>query len=113
MDTCFSGAFADGSTTLTRHATTPLALYALKSIGCTVLASSATDELSWEIDGLGNFTRYLDLGLGNDKAQADTNRDHQVTAQELYNYAAPRTTAAEPTQHPTLQVGDNPVLIRY
>lgn len=121
LDTCYSGAFFDGSdsnvsqalTAGTRSFAGPATFRALSKSGCTVMASSASTELTWESGGSGVFTHFLTEGLSLYKRNVDTDQDHQITVRELFDYAAPKTTQFIATQHPTLQVGQNPVLARY
>lgn len=64
--------------------------------------SSKADEYSWETGAMDNsfFYHYLLEGL---KGEADKNKDKKVTARELFNYVAPRTTIiSDNKQHPVM-----------
>ena len=116
LDSCYAGGFMDSVRALGSNvrSVAPLQLpRALKGVGCTVLSASASDGLAYESNAQGIFTKYLASGLGVGKATADANHDHQVSAQEVFDYAASRTTADVPMQHPQCQAGENPVLLRY
>ncbi len=86
VDACHSGIFPRDMT------------HGVISSACTV------DELASETSALqhGVFSYYLIEGLTNNTAGGS---DGIVTAEELHNYAAPRTTSYMPSQHP--QVRDN------
>ena len=66
------------------------------------LFASADGEIAWEFPVLGHglFTYHVLEGLGNPSADADENG--WFSAEEVFGYAAPRTTALEPAQHPQL-----------
>lgn len=116
LDSCYAGSFFDGSISVrgARARVAPLrTMRALQQTGCTVLSSSLDVELSWELNGEGVFTRYLVQGLDTGKTAADVNKDRRITAQELFDYAAPRATNEISLQHPAIQVGTNPVLLRF
>jgi hypothetical protein len=108
IDSCGAGAFFDGMAS-TRTAQTR----ALRASGCTVIAASAPNESSWETADTGVFTYYLNAALTTQRSAADLNRDRNLTAAEAFDYAARGATAAKPEQHPTLQAGSNPVLLRW
>ena len=63
--------------------------------GYTVLAAGHGSETVWETGRLGAavFTYYLlkGLGLGQGIGLADTDADQQISAEEAFRYAAPRT----------------------
>lgn len=117
LDSCFAGAFFDGKGVPASQQFAPytraVTLKALGTLGCTVIASSSSYETSIAYADMSLFTRVLVESLTTGKTTADVNVDRQVTAQEAYDYTAPRTAAAWLTQHPQLQVGENPVLVRY
>jgi hypothetical protein len=117
LDSCFAGSFFDGTPSTKRLFAYALPLTAtpraLQAVGCTVLSASAYNEYSWEINGQGVFTKYLVSGLSSSKTKADTDKDRVITAQELFDYASVQTSNEAPTQHPQIQVGINPTLLRY
>ncbi len=123
IDTCFSGAFIDGtdSKVVTRTPRADPSFRSLSRIGCTVMTASARDQYSWEsMDGVGIvrgfFSRHLTNGLGADKTLVDVNRDRVITARELFDYASTRTIADSQgyvLQSPQFQEGGNPAIARY
>lgn len=85
LDACHSGVFPD---------------YMWRGV---ISASCKANEVSYcgGPDGHSVFTAYLCRGLKNSAADPDG----IVSAEELHNYAAPKTTAYKPSMHP--QLGDN------
>ena len=67
-----------------------------------VLASSAEGETSADPPSLGNslFTYFVLRGM---QASADVNADGWISAEESYAYAADKTTAYNPDQHPQIE----------
>ena len=92
LDTCYSGAFADGVETLYDD---PVSTKAFRKPGYTVLASSRSYEESWYFKTypeLSIFTNYLADAL--ETGRGDLNGDRLITARELYNYVGSRTQQA-------------------
>lgn len=77
VDSCLSGSSRKTSSGKRKHNST--------DPNVVMFMSSRADEKSLEAPSTGNsiFTRYLLSGL---KGSADTNRDHKVTARELFDY---------------------------
>jgi hypothetical protein len=90
LDTCYAGAFAS-----------------LGTSGRLVLMSSGGDEDSNESIYLehGIFTDCVLQALENFNL-ADTNRDYQLSGEEVMAYSRTRMTQYAPTQHPVLADGD-------
>src|SRR4030042_5941461 len=65
---------------------------ALSADGRVVLTSSAEDESSWGDSSGAYFTFYLTDGF-DDPETVDTNHDGEVSAEELFEYARPKTTS--------------------
>jgi len=76
LDSCFAGSFSRE----------------LSQDGRVVLMACQPDELSWEPDELehGMFTHYALEAFRNFDV-ADTNRDYELSAEEIFSYAEPRT----------------------
>ena len=76
LDSCFAGSFSRE----------------LSQDGRVVLMACQPDELSWEPDDLehGMFTHYVLEAFRNFDV-ADTNRDYELSAEEIFSYAEPRT----------------------
>ncbi len=99
IDTCHSAGLSGGKLVLTRGLENNLVnLYAaqlFKERGTAVLTSSDINEISHESEqwggGHGIFTMALLEGLRGD---ADLNRDHLVTAGELFRYVHDRVSVA-------------------
>lgn len=98
LDVCYAGSFRNK----------------LSQEGRVLLMSCQPDESSWESRELkhGVFTHYVLEALSNFDA-ADTNRDYELSAEEVFHYAKPRTVAeviapyanvpvVEDKQHPML-----------
>lgn len=127
FDSCNSGAFINGIVTrgVRPRSSAPVQMRALKIAGYSVLTASKENESSWESGGHGLFTLYLAEGLDStNRNLTDTNHDSTITVQELYDYAAPKTTEAaaqitdpytgQPAQqHPQIWLGSNPPVLRY
>jgi hypothetical protein len=89
IDTCMSGSFvreAAGS-------------------GWVVMSACAANEEAQEDHGLrhGVFAYYI-LEAFREFETADANGDYELSIEEIFNYAQPRTTEYEPSQHP--EMGD-------
>jgi uncharacterized repeat protein (TIGR02543 family) len=114
LDTCFSGGFIRGVrsiTTFPKAAEGDGFIRDVSQAGRAILAASAEDESSWEDPALqhGVFSYYILQGLRY-LEDVDANADHQVAAEELFGYAAPRTVDftveyKTETQHPGLYDG--------
>jgi hypothetical protein len=124
LDTCYSGSFIDGLESRASAKRSPAAGATLRSLsktGCTVLAASAREQYSWEGSDYvgvvrGYFSKNLMIGLSSERNIADIDRDRQITARELFDYAYPRTVADTQNyqvQEPQFQEGANPVIARY
>lgn len=78
--------------------------------GGVVVTAADDDESSWGSGALENgvFTEYVLEALDGERETADTNDDGDVSAEEVYDYAAPRATqycidhGMEPPQHAQL-----------
>ena len=116
LDSCFSGGFdkgldmPDGNTVKNLSGTKQVNLIDdfsrdLNGPGYVVLTACDEDELSYESGTIRNgyFTYYVVEGLW---GPADINADDIISAEETFSYAAPRTTNAEPLQHPQLYDDD-------
>jgi len=78
LDTCFAGLFEPS----------------LGDDGRVVLMSSRSNELSWEIEMLENnvFSYYILEAINNFDA-ADANSDYELSAEEVFKYAEPKTVS--------------------
>lgn len=91
LDTCHAGRFENK----------------LSDDGRVILMSSRSNEVSWETSLLENsvFSYYL-LEALSEFGLADINLNYELSAEELFQYAEPETTAEtidfEETQHPVL-----------
>lgn len=89
----------------------------LDHTGMTVISAADFNESSVDCDDGSLFTNKLIEGLACKCKVIDTDQDHDITAKELFTYAAKATTAEAKSyhekQHPQLQMGTNPVLLRY
>lgn len=90
LDACKSGGFIDS----------------LQKSSYVVLTACTEDEDSLEHPALqhGVFSYYVIEGLTT--GLADTNGDNIISAEEVYDYAAPRATAWNPNQHPQIYDGN-------
>ena len=120
FDSCYSGGGARGVKALPRGAKP--ALGKLDTFtgdffphGKIVLAASREDQVSYEAPQLkhGVFTYFLLKGL---RGEADIDRDHNITVEELYQYVSEkvkdwvrRNKGTE--QHPTLYGQGNPKVV--
>ena len=92
--------------------------------GRVVLMSSRADELSWntsfdDAGDYGVFSYYL-LEAFSEFSIADANRDYELSAEELFQYAEPKTVSEtsefESIQHPVLSdqyPGDLSILMKF
>jgi hypothetical protein len=73
-----------------------------------ILMACAQDEYSYETGELqsGVFSYFLREGL-NGPADEQGNNNGVITAEETFNYAQPKTTEYEPSQHPQIFDGDS------
>ncbi len=118
LDSCYAGAFftarKDGLLPRTERTAD---FQRLRTLGCAMLAGTDAAEESVDTEAGSVFTNTLLDGLTRKRKQADANHDRQITVQELFNFAAPRTASGAQyfgeVQHPQLAAGDNPVLLRY
>lgn len=101
IDSCYSGGFIGGD--FTRD---------LSRSGRVVIAATEEDEVGWETSALSHsvFRYYLLDGLEH-LDLLDANGNNEVSAEELFAYAQPRTTEYESThdfesiQHPEMYDG--------
>ena len=114
LDNCYAGSFFHGGVargdrwkyTAAAKKGQPL------SVPFTVLAASASQEISVDTDYGSLFTKQLLAALTTRRAEADADHNHHLSARELFDYAAPRTASAArlfgERQHPQLLLGGNP-----
>ncbi|MHB8105396.1 MAG: caspase family protein, partial [Dehalococcoidales bacterium] len=107
MDTCFAGEFQP---ILTKH-------------GRVLLLGTSPNEYGWETTLLGSsvFNYFIMQAFANFDT-VDTNHDYELSAEEIFQYAAPLTSQYEinneydSIQHPTLDdqiLGDAALLARF
>ena len=82
LDTCYAGQYETN----------------LSDSGRVVLASSRADELSYSGGDGGVFSYYLLEALG-EFSIADANRDYELSAEELFQYAEPKTVSETTEWH--------------
>jgi hypothetical protein len=108
IDTCHAGGMGPDSGHEEIN-TTEFILNFIETLGAgnenrVILMACAADESSWEDPALQNgiFTYFVVEGL---EGPADENNDNTITAEETFDYAAPKTKAYEPRQNPQLYDG--------
>ncbi len=110
LDSCFSGGFAENSE---RGESAPSAADLSEGLsrdlsrdGRVTLAACADYESSLENAYLehGVFTYYV-LSAFDDLEAADSDDNDEVSAEEIFDYAEPRTVDYEPDQHPVMNDG--------
>jgi len=103
LSTCHAGSFRDK----------------LAKSGRVSLFSSRSDESSWGTHSSGIFGKYLILAIAN-FTKVDTNSNRELSMEELFAYAGPKTTAnlaeCNKQQHPLMQddyPGELSVLVKH
>lgn len=120
LDSCESGAFFNGKLRREKgiRGSDNTSCQLQNDLGCTVLSAADYDENSVDCDDGSLFTNKIVEGLRRKREVIDVDHNHEITAKELFDYAAPKTTSEatkeyDEIQHPQFQDGANPVLLRY
>ncbi|UKO99518.1 caspase, EACC1-associated type [Nostoc sp. UHCC 0870] len=102
LDSCFSGAFAEGLNAKSAGIVDSVDIIAeeLHSEGRAILTSSTSTEYSFEKAGsdLSIYTRYLVEGITN--GAADQDGDGNISVDELHNYASGKVREVSPAMTP-------------
>ena len=99
LDCCFSGTFNVGSKT----GVETLLFDKLQGETTAILSSSSRVQLSFVEKGRNSlFTKFLLEGIKTERA--DSNRDGQITINELFAYSESRVRESRPEQTPTLKL---------
>jgi uncharacterized caspase-like protein len=101
LDSCFSGAFAQGMSAKEFILETVDFEGQLGGEGRAILTSSTATQVSFE-DGIGGgiYTRYLVEGI--EKGAADADNDGVITVAELHEYAKRKVKEAKPAMKPEI-----------
>lgn len=110
IDSCYSGGMTKGIKSIGPKVEIAKGDGFAKDIAATnrvVLMASDDDESSWEGPTWNNgvFTYYLVEALGTAGADTRIAGNGWVSAEEAFEYLAPRVTAAKDTQHPQISDG--------
>ncbi len=101
LDSCFSGAFAEGMSAKDLETETVDLAGELGGEGRAILTSSTATQVSFE-DGIGRgiYTRHLVEGIETGAADADNNG--VITVAELHEYAKRKVQEAKPAMKPEI-----------
>jgi uncharacterized caspase-like protein len=101
LDSCYSGAFAEGMGAKDLTSKTVDIAAQLGSEGRAILTSSTAIQESFEDEiGGGIYTRYLVEGI--EKGAADADKDGVITVAELHEYAKRKVQEAKPAMKPEI-----------
>jgi GUN4-like/Caspase domain len=101
LDSCYSGAFAEGMSAKEITAKTVDIEAQLGGEGRAILTSSTAVQVSFEDEiGGGIYTRHLVEGI--EKGAADTDKNGIITVAELHEYAKRKVQEAKPAMKPEI-----------
>jgi formylglycine-generating enzyme required for sulfatase activity len=104
LDCCHSGAFARGTKGAPGSSVGTATAFEGTGFGRVVLTASDATQYAWEGDQVigqaenSLFTHYLTRGL--ESGEADSNRDGQITVDEIYDYVYAQVVKQTPKQTP-------------
>jgi formylglycine-generating enzyme required for sulfatase activity/uncharacterized caspase-like protein len=104
LDCCHSGAFARGTKGAPGASVGTATAFEGTGFGRVVLTASDATQYAWEGDQVigqaenSLFTHYLTRGL--ESGEADSNRDGQITVDEIYDYIYAQVVKQTPKQTP-------------
>ncbi len=119
LDACFSGEnIYDNISSILPKVKNPVFMI---QNGVLLTSSSATEPSCWYNDQEHGLFTYFFLKAIKDKENSDTNRDGNLTFQEIYNYISSQTTGIpyyarrlhSKEQHPTIQGNNEKILVNY